>query len=96
MPLAAMTIPGFCEGETCERWFESFAAGVPSMIALFLIIYAHRTLSARLVEASKAEQPENKKLYRSLLRSVWSVALVLLVAHAGIFVWGSLKPGPAP
>ena len=82
-----MPLDEFCSGELCERAFDLLAVGAPSVIALFLIIYAHRTLSARLKEASAAGQIENAEAYRTQFNRVWTVALFLLIVHAGVFVW---------
>lgn len=90
-----MSLDEFCSGELCERAFDLIAVGAPSIIALFLIIYAHKTLSARLKEASDAGHRNNSRIYRTLLYSVWSVALVLLVTHAGVFVLTQFRPDPA-
>lgn len=88
-----MSLDDLCKGELCERAFDLLAVGAPSIIALFLIVYAHKTLSTRLKEASEANQDEDSIVYRTQLNRVWVVALLLLVAHAGVFVW--LRVGPA-
>lgn len=89
-----MPLDDLCSGELCERAFDLIAVGAPSIIALFLIIYAHKTLSARLNEASDAGHRNNSRFYRTLLYSVWGVALLLLLVHSGIFVLTQLRPGP--
>lgn len=81
-----------CKGELCTRAFELIAIGAPSIIALFLIIYAHRILSARLKEAGEGRQAEDAMVYRTQLNRVWAVALVLLLVHSGIFVATQFRP----
>lgn len=87
-----MDLDAVCKGELCERAFELIAIGAPSIIALFLIIYAHRILSARLKEASEGGQADDALVYRTQLNRVWGVALVLLLVHSGIFVWTQFRP----
>lgn len=86
MALDTISLDQVCSGELCERAFDLISVGAPSVIALFLIIYAVRSLSGRLKEASDAGHRNNARIYGILLCSVWFVALVMLVTHAGVFV----------
>jgi hypothetical protein len=76
-----------------QKAFDLLAAGVPTLIALFLIIYAHRVLSERLKEARDGNSREDAKFYRRNLQGVWALALLLLGVHAVVFVYTQMRAG---
>ncbi len=81
----------FCKQIDCQQAFTDFGSGVPTIIGLLLIVFAHYSIAPRLKEASAAGQQENAELYRSQMRWVWTVALGLFVVHAGFFIYSRIS-----
>lgn len=67
--------------------FRMLVAGVPTIIALILIIYAHRAVSGRLHTETQAGFDENARSYRRILNAVWGVALLMFLVHGGAYLY---------
>ena len=88
-------LDGFFASIDNKAWFEGIGSGVPALIALFLVVFAHWAISPKLRAATEGRHDEDAELYRNQIRLASRVGIALFLLHAGFFIFNQITQRPA-